>query len=68
MLAPDFVRAPDPEITPDIVCVVPAVALENVNVLVDVVMTMLPLYDALVPSVPDTVRLPPLAAMVVLPE
>ena len=29
---------------------------------------VLPLYDALVPSVPDTVMLPPDAAIVVLPE
>ena len=68
VLAPDLVTAPSPEITPENVCVVPAVALENVNVLVDVVITMLPLYDALVPSVPETVMLPPDAAIVVLPE
>ena len=68
VLAPDLVTAPSPEITPENVCVVPAVALENVNVLPTDVMTMLPEYDALVPSVPDTVMLPPDAAMVVLPE
>jgi hypothetical protein len=68
VLAPDLVTAPSPEITPENVCVVPAVALENVNVLPTDVMAMLPLYDALVPSVPDTVMLPPDAAMVVLPE
>jgi len=68
VLAPDLVTAPSPEITPENVCVVPAVALENVNVLPTDVMAMLPLYDALVPSVPDTVMLPPDAAIVVLPE
>ena len=68
VLAPDLVTAPSPEITPENVCVVTAVALENVNVLPTDVMSMLPLYDALVPSVPDTVMLPPDAAMVVLPE
>jgi hypothetical protein len=68
VLAPDFASTPAPEITPEIVCVVPAVAFENDNVLADDVMTMFPAYDALVPSVPDTARLPPSAAIVVLPE
>lgn len=64
--APDFVSAPKPEMTPVNVWV-PELA-EYVNVLADDVMTMFPAYDELVPSVPDTARLPPSAAIVVLPE
>jgi hypothetical protein len=63
---PDFVNAPSPEITPVIVWVVPDEVFENVNVLALGVIAIMPPYEAEVPSVPDTVRLPSL--IVVLPE